>query len=117
MLSWVNPDARHRDLGWDAYMTLGPLAALDAIEEATGEAEVNVIGYCIGGTLLATVLGHMAAIGDHRITSATFFTCIMDFEEAGELTLFVDEEQLAKIERRWTRRAIWTPGPWRPRST
>ena len=99
VISWINPDERHRDLGWESYMTLGPLAALDAIEEATGEAEVNVIGYCIGGTLLATVLGHMAATGDHRFTSATFFTCIMDFEEAGELTLFVDEEQLAKIER------------------
>ena len=99
VISWVNPDERHRDLGWDAYMTLGPLAALDAIEQATGEAEVNVIGYCIGGTLLATALGHMAATGDHRFTSATFFTSIMDFEEAGELTLFVDEEQLAKIER------------------
>ena len=99
VISWVNPDERHRDLGWESYMTLGPLAALDAIEEATGEAEVNVIGYCIGGTLLATVLGHMAATGDHRFTSATFFTSIMDFEEAGELTLFVDEEQLAKIER------------------
>ena len=99
VISWVNPDERHRDLGWESYMTLGPLAALDAIEEATGEAEANVIGYCIGGTLLATVLGHMAATGDHRFTSATFFTSIMDFEEAGELTLFVDEEQLAKIER------------------
>ena len=99
VISWVNPDARHRELGWDAYMTLGPLAALDAIAQATGEAEANVIGYCIGGTLLATVLGHMAAIGDRRFTSATFFTSIMDFEQAGELTLFVDEEQLAKIER------------------
>ena len=57
VISWINPDERHRDLGWEAYMTLGPLAALDAIEDATGEAEVNVIGYCIGGTLLATVLG------------------------------------------------------------
>ena len=98
IISWVNPDARHRDLGWDAYMTLGPLAALDAITQATGEAEANAIGYCIGGTLLATVLGHMAACGDRRITSATFFTSIMDFEDAGELTLFVDEEQLARIE-------------------
>ena len=98
VISWVNPDARHRELGWDAYMTLGPLAALDAIAQATGEAEANVIGYCIGGTLLATVLGHMAACGDRRITSATFFTSIMDFEDAGELTLFVDEEQLARIE-------------------
>jgi polyhydroxyalkanoate synthase len=99
VVSWVNPDERHRDLGWDAYMTLGPLAALEAIEQATGEAEVNVIGYCIGGTLMATVLGWMAAHDDRRIASATFFTCIMDFEDAGELTLFVDEEQLARIER------------------
>ena len=99
VVSWVNPDERHRDMGWDAYMTLGPLAALDAIEQATGESEVNAIGYCIGGTLLATVLGWMAAADDRRIASATFFTCIMDFEDAGELTLFVDEEQLAKIER------------------
>jgi polyhydroxyalkanoate synthase len=99
VVSWVNPDERHRDLGWDAYMTLGPLAALDAIAQATGEAEVNAIGYCIGGTLLATVLGWMAATGDRRLASATFFTSIMDFADAGELTLFVDEGELAKIER------------------
>ncbi len=99
VISWVNPDERHRDLGWDAYMTLGPLAALAAIEQATGEAEANVIGYCIGGTLLATTLGHMAATGDRRVVSATFFTSIMDFADAGELTLFMDEEQLQQIER------------------
>ena len=67
--------------------------------QATGETEVNVIGYCIGGTLLATTLGYMAATGDRRIASATFFTSIMDFEDAGELTLFVDEEQLQQLER------------------
>ena len=99
VISWVNPDERHRDLGWDAYMTLGPLAALAAIEQATGEPEANVIGYCIGGTLLATTLGHMAATGDSRVASATFFTSIMDFADAGELTLFMDEEQLQQIER------------------
>ena len=99
VISWVNPDERHRELGWDAYMTLGPLAALAAIEQATGEPEANVIGYCIGGTLLATTLGHMAATGDSRVASATFFTSIMDFADAGELTLFMDEEQLQQIER------------------
>ena len=99
VLSWINPDERHKDLGWAEYMALGPLAALDAIEQAIGEREVNVIGYCIGGTLLATTLAWMAARGDRRFTSATFFTSIMDFKDAGELTLFVDEEQLAKIER------------------
>jgi polyhydroxyalkanoate synthase subunit PhaC len=99
VVSWINPDERHRDLGWEDYMTLGPLAALDAIAQATGGNEVNAIGYCIGGTLLATTLGWMAAKGDGRFTSATFFTSIMDFKDAGELTLFVDEDQLQQLER------------------
>jgi len=99
VVSWINPDERHKDLGWAEYMSLGPLAALDAIEQAIGEREVNVIGYCIGGTLLATTLAWMAARDDRRFTSATFFTSIMDFKDAGELTLFVDDEQVAKIER------------------
>ena len=99
VISWINPDERHRELGWEDYMTLGPLEALDAIALATGEREANVIGYCIGGTLLATTLGWMAATRDRRFTSATFFTSIMDFENAGELTLFVDEEQLQRLER------------------
>ena len=99
VVSWVNPDERHRDLAWDDYMTLGPLAALDAIAQATGEKEVNAIGYCIGGTLLATMLGWMAATGDRRIASATFFTSLMAFKDAGELTLFIDEEQLQQLER------------------
>ena len=99
VISWVNPDERHRDKGWEDYMTEGPLAALDAIEQATGEREVNAIGYCIGGTLLATTLGWMAAKGDRRSPRATFFTSIMDFEDAGELTLFIDEEQIARLER------------------
>jgi len=99
VISWINPDQRHRDMGWEEYMTSGPLAALDAIEQATGEREANVIGYCIGGSLLATTLGHMAATGDKRFTSATFFTSIMDFADAGELTIFVDEEQLRQLER------------------
>ena len=99
VISWINPDERHRELGWEDYMTLGPLAALDAVAQATGEREVNAIGYCIGGTLLATTLGWMAANDDRRFTSATFFTSIMDFKDAGELTLFVDEEQLQRLER------------------
>ena len=99
VISWANPDARHKDKSWDDYVGEGPLAALEAIEQATGEREVNVIGYCIGGTLLATTLGWMAAKGDDRFTSATFFTSIKDFEDAGELTLFVDEDQLTALER------------------
>ena len=76
----------------------GPLAALDAIEQATGEREVNVIGYCIGGTLLAGALAYMAAKGDTRITSATFLTSLLDFSEPGDLGVFIDEDQLRNLE-------------------
>ena len=81
-------------------MLEGPLAALDAIEQATGEREVNVIGYCLGGTLLAATLAYMAAKRDSRIESATYFVTMVDFTEAGELGVFIDEEQLHALEQR-----------------
>ena len=77
----------------------GPLAALDAIEQATGEREVNAIGYCLGGTLLASTLAWMKEQGDDRIKSATFFTTLVDFTEPGELGVFMDEQQLAALEK------------------
>jgi len=97
--SWVNPDARLALKTFEDYMTEGVYAALDAVELATGEKEVNAVGYCIGGTLLACSLAHMAARGDTRIKSATFLVAQMDFTEAGELKVFIDEEQIADIER------------------
>ncbi len=98
VVSWVNPDERHRDKGFEDYMLEGPLAALDAIETATGEREVNVIGYCIGGTLLAATLSWMKVKGDARFTSSTFFTAMIDFAEPGELGVFIDEQQLSGLE-------------------
>jgi polyhydroxyalkanoate synthase len=100
VISWVNPDERHADKDFDSYMCEGILAALDAVEQATGEREVTAIGYCVGGTLLAATLGYMAATGDERITSATFFASLADFTEAGDLKVFVDAEQLKAIEER-----------------
>src|SRR5258707_5317686 len=79
-------------------MDEGPLAALDAIRAATGERRINVIGYCIGGTLTACLLAYMAQKKDDRFISATFFTALTDFKEAGELKVFIDEEQLALLE-------------------
>ncbi len=79
-------------------MKLGPLAALDAIEQATGEKKISAIGYCIGGTLMATTLAYMAARGDDRIAACTFFTAQVDFTEPGELGVFIDEDQLASVE-------------------
>jgi polyhydroxyalkanoate synthase len=104
MISWVNPDVRLAEKGFDDYMKEGYLAALDAIEQATGERDVNAIGYCLGGTLLGSTLAYMAEKGDDRIRSATFFVTMMDFEEAGELGVFIDEEQLNSLEEKMNRR-------------
>lgn len=103
VVSWVNPDSDLAEKSFTDYMHDGPLAALEAIEQATGEREVNAIGYCIGGTLLATTLSYMAAKEDERIKSATFFTSLVDFENAGDLQVFIDEEQLSNLERKMAR--------------
>lgn len=104
VISWVNPDARLAEKGFDDYMLEGPLAALGAIEKAIGEKAVNAIGYCLGGTLLACTLAWMAAKRDGRIKSATFLTTMVDFSEAGELGVFIDEEQLAALEEKMKKR-------------
>ncbi|HTV43928.1 MAG TPA: class I poly(R)-hydroxyalkanoic acid synthase [Stellaceae bacterium] len=100
VISWVNPDTRLAAKTFTDYMLEGLLAALEAIRQATGERQANVIGYCLGGTLLAATLGYLAAKRDRRIKSATFFVTMVDFAEAGELSVFIDEEQLAALEER-----------------
>tara|TARA_E500000318_G_scaffold511_3_gene685 strand:+ start:9397 stop:11196 length:1800 start_codon:yes stop_codon:yes gene_type:complete len=104
VVSWVNPDEKLGRKSFEDYMLEGPLAALDAIEQATGEKEANVIGYCIGGTLMAATLAYMTAKKDERVKSITFFTTMVDFEEAGELGVFIDEEQLAALEEKMNKR-------------
>jgi len=99
VISWVNPDERHGAKGWEAYIREGLQFALDKIEAATGEKKVNAIGYCVGGTLLAAALALMAREGDNRIRTATLFTTQVDFTYAGDLKVFVDEEQVAAVER------------------
>jgi polyhydroxyalkanoate synthase len=99
VISWVNPD---KDLGaktWEDYMKEGPLAAMDAIERATGEMKVHTMGYCVGGTLLATTLAWLAEKRRVRVTSATFLAAQVDFTHAGDLLVFVDEGQISAIER------------------
>jgi polyhydroxyalkanoate synthase len=98
-ISWVNPDGRLSEKGFDDYLAEGPLAALDAIEKATGERDVAAVGYCLGGTLLASALAYLAGGKDQRITAATLFTTMTDFSEPGELSVFIDEEQLQLIEQ------------------
>ena len=100
VVSWVNPDERLAEKTFESYMHEGIIAALDAIEKQTGEKEVNVCGYCLGGTLLATTLAYLAAKKDKRIATATFFTTMIDFAEPGELGVFIDEGQVSSLEKK-----------------
>ena len=104
VVSWVNPDEKLAHKNFEDYLTEGTLAALDAIAKATGEEDANVIGYCLGGTLLAATLGHLAAKKDKRIASATFMTSLIDFTAAGELEVFIDEAQVASLEKKMNER-------------
>jgi len=99
VVSWVNPDEKYREVGFENYITEGVISAVDAVEQATGENEINAIGYCIGGTLLSTALAYMKSIGDERIKSATFFTTMIDFSQPGDLGVFIDEEQICGLEK------------------
>ena len=100
VVSWVNADEAQGRKSFSDYMRDGFLAALAAVQDATGAEKVNTIGYCIGGTLVAAALGYMAAKNDHRINAVTFFTTQVDFEKAGDMLVYVDEEQVKWIEGR-----------------
>ncbi|HXM00426.1 MAG TPA: class I poly(R)-hydroxyalkanoic acid synthase [Rhizomicrobium sp.] len=97
--SWVNPDKKLAKKTFEDYMREGIFAALDAVKDATGVARINTIGYCIGGTLLSATLAYMAAKGDDRVNSATFFAAQADFTEAGDLQVFIDDEQLDALQQ------------------
>ncbi|CAO4143616.1 PHA/PHB synthase family protein [Methylorubrum extorquens] len=100
VISWVNPDERHRDKDFESYMREGIETAIDMIGVATGETDVAAAGYCVGGTLLAVTLAYQAATGNRRIKSATFLTTQVDFTHAGDLKVFADEGQIKAIEER-----------------
>ena len=99
VISWVNPDEQLAKMSWEDYIRDGIDFALGTVEKSTGEKDVNAIGYCVGGTLLAATLALHAKDNDDRIRSVTFFTTQVDFTHAGELKVFVDEEQIEALER------------------
>ncbi len=104
VVSWVNPDERLAEKSFEHYIKEGILHALDTVEAATGEKGINAIGYCVGGTLLSAALAYMVKKRDRRVKSATFFTTQVDFTHAGDLQVFVDEEQIAAVEKRMAER-------------
>ncbi|MBE90713.1 MAG: class I poly(R)-hydroxyalkanoic acid synthase [Rhodospirillaceae bacterium] len=113
VVSWVNPDEKLANKSFDDYMRDGPLDCLAAVEKATGEGDINVIGYCLGGTLLAATLAHMARSkkkNKQAVKSATFLATMIDFEQAGELGVFIDEEQLTQLEAKMNERGYLEGG-------
>ncbi len=103
-ISWVNPDAKLAGKGFEDYMTDGAIAAIDAVCRQTGETQLNLIGYCLGGTLLGSTMGYMAAKKDKRVASATFFVSLLDFSVPGELGVFIDDAQVTHLEKQMERR-------------
>lgn len=109
VVSWVNPDERLARKTFADYMDEGILDALKHIEKATGVPDCNVIGYCIGGTLLATTLAWLAAQGqDRRIASATFLTTLIDFTHAGDIKVFIDDEQLHQLDEEMKEHGVFS---------
>ncbi len=104
VVSWKNPDASMEETGFEDYLNLGVLAALQVVKEVIGSPKVNVVGYCIGGTLLAMALSYLASIGDETVQAATFLVSLLDFSEVGDTAVFMDEPQIAYIEARMMRR-------------
>jgi polyhydroxyalkanoate synthase len=99
VVSWVNPDRQLAKKTFEDYMREGIFEAIAAVQTQTGIEKVNTIGYCIGGTLLSATLAYMAAKGESPVNTATFFAAQTDFSEAGDLQIFIDEEQLAAMKQ------------------
>jgi polyhydroxyalkanoate synthase len=105
MISWVNPDERLSDKSFEDYMSEGPMAAMRVMANMTGQANVNIVGYCLGGTLLACMLAYLAKHPDEKaklpvVSSATYLVTMLDFTDAGELSVFIDDDQLGAMEER-----------------
>ncbi|MBO0780819.1 MAG: class I poly(R)-hydroxyalkanoic acid synthase [Ktedonobacteraceae bacterium] len=104
VVSWKNPDTSMEETTFEDYLTLGVLAVLDVIKEITGSPKVNVVGYCIGGTLLAMALSYLAARGGETVNAATFLVSLLDFSEVGDTSVFMDEPQVEYVERQMMQR-------------
>jgi polyhydroxyalkanoate synthase len=104
LVSWKNPDASMEDTSFEDYMDLGPLEASDVVRDITGAPSVNMMGYCIGGTLLAMTLAWLAKKDDKRFNSATFMVSLQDFTRVGDTAVFMDEPAIDLVEQQMMER-------------
>ncbi len=98
LISWVNPTPEQRDLGWDQYVGDGILKALEVTKAVSAQEKVNVVSWCVGGTLMATALAVLTNRKDNSVGSCTFLTTLIDFSEAGDLRVYIDEYQVKQLE-------------------
>ncbi len=98
LVSWVNPTTEQSDISWDDYVGEGVLKAIDVVKDISGSAKVNTVAWCIGGTLMASALAVMAHRKDTSVSSATFLTTLTDFQDPGDLCVFIDEQQVKRLE-------------------
>ena len=104
IVSWINPDSKHAGKSFEDYLKEGTLAAIDAVLKASDAEDLNLVGFCLGGTLAASTLGFLTAKNDKRVASTTFLATLVDFKQAGELEVFIDEQQVAALEKRMNQR-------------
>lgn len=100
IISWINPDERHAQKGLENYLLEGPVAAIQMIQMQLQVKQVNALGFCIGGTLLSMLLAYYKAKVDDSIRSATFLASMIDFSDPGDISIYIDEYQIAKVEQR-----------------
>ena len=104
IVSWINPGAEHASKTFENYLNEGTLAAIDAALKASDADDLNLVAFCLGGTLAASTLGYLTAKNDKRVASTTFLATLVDFKQAGELEVFIDEQQVAALEKRMNKR-------------
>ncbi|MDP3561833.1 MAG: class I poly(R)-hydroxyalkanoic acid synthase [Legionellaceae bacterium] len=98
VISWVNPDGEYADTGMDDYLNDGPISAINIIQKQLNVKQVNALGFCIGGTLLSILLAYNKAKKINNIRSATFLASMIDFSDPGDISVFIDEQQISKLE-------------------
>ena len=107
MVSWRNPDMSCGHFGWDDYVEHGAMRGMEITRSISGADKINVVGWCVGGTILSSALAILRTRGDESVATVTLLTTMLDFREPGDLGVFVDEESVRQREQTIGRRGIY----------